>query len=141
MRRGFTLLELIIVIIIIGILATLGLTQYARMVERGRGAEARQMLGNIRTLGAAHHLEYNSLTDPAFDDERAGIGTLDDEIPSDCRASHYFRYSIATAGHVLTATATRCGAGGRGGASPAADKTLVLQTTFPAGTDVWTGGY
>lgn len=53
MKKGFTLLELIIVIIIIGILATLGLTQYARMVERGRGAEARQLLGNILDLGSS----------------------------------------------------------------------------------------
>lgn len=86
-------------------------------------------------------MEYNSLTSPAFDNERAGIGTLGDEIPSACAESHYFSYGIATAEHVLTATATRCGAGGRGGANSAEGKTLVLTTTFPEGTDVWAGGY
>jgi prepilin-type N-terminal cleavage/methylation domain-containing protein len=40
-KKGFTLLELIVVIVIIGVLATLGLTQYASMVERGRSAEAK----------------------------------------------------------------------------------------------------
>lgn len=143
MKRGFTLLELIVVMIIIGILATLGLTQYGRAVERGRGAEAKQILGMLRTEAAAHYLQYNSLTAPAFDTTRAGIGVADDQIPSACRASHYFSYGIATTATTLTATATRCDATGRGGLSPASGRTLTLVTTYPAGTDVWggTGGY
>lgn len=143
MKRGFTLLELVVVIIIIGILATLGLTQYGRMVERGRGAEAKTILGQIRTMAAAHYLEYNSLTTTAFDATRAGIGIANDQIPSVCRASHYFRYGITTTATVLTDTATRCGATGRGGNTPAAGRTLILTTTLPAGTDTWggTGGY
>ena len=32
MKRGFTLLELVVVILIVGVLATLGFTQYGRMV-------------------------------------------------------------------------------------------------------------
>lgn len=145
MKKGFTLLELIVVIIIIGILATLGLTQYGKMVERGRGAEARQLCGNLRSLAAAHYLEYNTLAAPnAFTVAIAGVGTANDQIPSACRASHYFSYSIAgTTATALKTTATRCGATGRGGASPAATRTLILTTTYPAGTDVWsgTGGY
>ena len=139
MKKGFTLLELIVVVIIIGILATLGLTQYGRAVERGRGAEAKTILGTIRGQAAAHYLEYNSLTTPAFDNTRAGIGTADDQIPSADRASHYFRYGISATATLLTATATRSGATGRGGLSPAATRTLILTTTYPAGTDTWTG--
>lgn len=140
MRRGFTLLEIIIVIIIIGILATLGLTQYGRMVERSRGAEARTILGSLRSQAAAHYLEYNSLIAPVFDATRAGIGAADDQIPAADRLSHYFTYAVATPNATtLTATATRAGAGGKGGATPAAGRTLILTTTFPAGTDTWTG--
>lgn len=141
MKKGFTLLELIIVIIIIGILATLGLTQYGKMVERGRGAEARQLCGNLRSLAAAHYLEYNTLIAPnPFSDNIAGVGTADDKIPSVCRSSHYFSYSIAgTTATKLKTTATRCAGTGRGGNSPAAGRTLILTTTYPAGTDVWSG--
>ena len=59
--RSFTLLELIIVIIIIGILAVLGFTQYGRMVERSRGAEAKAILGDIRKLAYAYRMEHGNL--------------------------------------------------------------------------------
>ncbi|MBU0547795.1 MAG: prepilin-type N-terminal cleavage/methylation domain-containing protein, partial [Candidatus Omnitrophica bacterium] len=36
MRKGFTLIELIVVIIIVGILASVGMTQYTKVVEKGR---------------------------------------------------------------------------------------------------------
>jgi len=33
MKQGFTLIELIVVIIIVGILASVGMTQYTKVVE------------------------------------------------------------------------------------------------------------
>lgn len=150
MRRGFTLLELVVVIIILGILATLGMTQYGKMVEKSRGAEAKQIFGNIRQLASAFYLENNQLTATAqypagFDNNAASIGVNNDQIPSACRATHFFSYALnpAPTATVLGITATRCGAAGKGGASPAANRTLTLTTTFPAGTDVWggDGGY
>lgn len=47
-ERGFTLLELLMVVIIIAILASIALPQYLRTAERSRASEALQMLGAMR---------------------------------------------------------------------------------------------
>ncbi|MFH0839147.1 MAG: prepilin-type N-terminal cleavage/methylation domain-containing protein, partial [Candidatus Omnitrophota bacterium] len=47
-KRGFTLLEVLMVVIIIGVLATLAIPQYTKTVEKARAAEAYSNLGTIR---------------------------------------------------------------------------------------------
>lgn len=135
--KAFTLIELIVVIIIIGILATLGITQYGRMLERSRGGEAKNIAGQIRIQASAYYLEFNDAS--GFNTVRAGIGTVADQIPSACASTHYFSYGIVSTANTVTVTATRCGAGGRGGNNPAAGRQLILQTVLPGGTDTWTG--
>lgn len=47
-RRGFTLLEVLIVIIILGVIAGIAVPIYSIQVEKARAQEAIQMLGAIR---------------------------------------------------------------------------------------------
>ena len=141
--RGFTLIEIIVVLVIVGVLATLGFTNYARMIEKSRGAEARAILGNIRTQAAAYRLETGAATN--FTAQMAGIGGGDDQIPDACSTKHYFSYSLLVnpvVGDKLEAKATRCTAGGKA-PQASAGFTLILTSDFTAGTDVWsgTGGY
>ncbi|MDD4980854.1 MAG: type II secretion system protein [Candidatus Omnitrophica bacterium] len=140
MKKGFTLLELIVVMIIIGILATLGIQQYARATERARGAEARQVLGQIRTTAAGFRLQ-NGNSCAGFGNDQAGIGTETDRIPIDCtRATHYFRYGVTAAtADAIILTATRCT--GTNGKQPGASTAfqLTLNTDFVLGTDTWAG--
>lgn len=154
-KLGFTLLELIVVIIIIGILATLGFSQYTRMIERARGAEARSVLGNIRTQAAAIWIEKNSggatptIGAGNFTEDAVGIGDQAGQIAKTCSAAvpsteYFFSYGLVeNVGTGFTATATRCTApNGKQPSGPAAN-TLTLTSDFAKGTDTWggTGGY
>ena len=47
-KKGFTLLELIVVIIIVGVLASLALTRFFKLIEYSRSVEAISTLRSIR---------------------------------------------------------------------------------------------
>lgn len=100
--RGFTLIELVVVIIIVGILASMGFTQYTKMVEKGRTTEAKSILGSLRTAQRSRYLEVGEYT--------AGIVNLPVEAPTACTDTHYYSYTCAETG---TCTANRCTAGGK----------------------------
>ena len=53
MSKGFMLIELLVVVLIIGILSSVALPQYTRAVEKSRATEARTML---KSLSNAHEI-------------------------------------------------------------------------------------
>jgi|PlaIllAssembly_1097288.scaffolds.fasta_scaffold1444221_1 prepilin-type N-terminal cleavage/methylation domain-containing protein len=140
MKKGFTLLELIVVIIILGVLATLGLGQYGRMIERSRAAEAKVILGSMRKLAQGYYFEYLNLT--GLSNTKMSMGTTIDLVPTTCRTSHYFSYSFSTSASAVTSTARRCTGGGKAPQGTASG-TLVLTSVLTTGVDTWsgTGGY
>ncbi len=57
-RKAFTLLELIVVIVIVTVLASLAIAQYKKAVERGRATEAYTNLSKLRKLALAFYYQH-----------------------------------------------------------------------------------
>ena len=104
-RRGFTLLELLMVVVIIGILAGLAIPQYLKTTEKARIAEAVGVLGGIRSSQIRYFAENStygtSLSQLDLDPSAAGA----------MAGTPNFTYTIASASAAaFDATATRSGA-------------------------------
>ncbi|MFC1675290.1 type IV pilin protein [Candidatus Omnitrophota bacterium] len=110
MKKGFTLLELIIVMIIVGVLAFLAIGQYGNIAEKARGAEAKGLLGDLKTQSAIIAYEDGA---GAVDATNLSLGASG--IPAACRATHWFRYGATgnDAANRAILTATRCTASGK----------------------------
>src|SRR5262245_4220151 len=122
-KSGFTLLEVIIVIIIVGVLASLALPRFFSTVEYSRATEAMQALATVRQsvercyLMRSSYANCNSFT------------TLDVDDPGNSPNSH-FTYAIVSGANTYTVTATRnTRDGGNGGTvSVAFDGTNVTKS-------------
>ena len=93
-RQGFTLLELLIVVIIVGILASVAIPQLSDFVEKSRGAEAVSNLDAIRIGMLAYQLENAGANPGSIGDMDVTIGNTPD-------------WTFATTGGVGTATKAR----------------------------------
>jgi prepilin-type N-terminal cleavage/methylation domain-containing protein len=65
--KGFTLLELLIVVIVIGALASVALPQFSKMVKRARAAEAVSGLGAFSTAELVYYQERSTFTNTKAD--------------------------------------------------------------------------
>jgi len=63
--RGFTLLELMIVVAIIGLLATIAIPNFFGIQKRAKTTEARSNLGAIWTLQEAYYVENETYANPS----------------------------------------------------------------------------
>ena len=106
-RSGFTLLEIIIVIIIIGVLASLALPRLFSTVEFSRSAEALAAIATIRSSLERCYLQSNATYVGC--NLTAAANTLDIENPASSPNAQ-FTYVVSNQSAVgYTVTASRVG--------------------------------
>jgi prepilin-type N-terminal cleavage/methylation domain-containing protein len=59
-RKGFTLIELMIVVAIIGILAAIAIPNFLRFQAKSKQSEARELLSSVYTAEVAYFAEQNT---------------------------------------------------------------------------------
>jgi len=97
-RKGFTMIELMVVVVVIGILASIAVPMYGKYVRNARLTEASGRVGEIITSAKAYAQEHQDASgNPTWPSGAVGIVDLSN--------SESFSYAI-TAGNGDNATTT-----------------------------------
>jgi prepilin-type N-terminal cleavage/methylation domain-containing protein len=92
LQKGFTLAELLIVIVILGILGGIALPRFYPQQEKARVAEAVAMLSAIRQGEMGYHLETGTYLALDYNSGETEWGKIGIERPADTQ----FKYSVAS---------------------------------------------
>jgi len=133
MRKGFTLIELMIVVVIIGILAALAIPRFMQASLKSKVSEAKPVLKQIWTAAQTYY-EENGQYPPTVTDLFDNLSTWTDVgVPiSTPSGKARFQYNVTTGGtDGFAAEAVPVGATGTSAASSReiADQALINKVT------------
>lgn len=91
--KGFTLVELVIVIVIVGILSIVAVPIYRGYTRKAMASEGKSLLGSVQTSEKIYYAEYGSFYAPG-----ATATDYNPILDVDSRANKYFKlYTVAGA--------------------------------------------
>ena len=61
-KRGYTLMEIMVVVIVVGILASIALPRYSFTMERAKSAEGLEILGSVSQAQKVYQIENGNYT-------------------------------------------------------------------------------
>lgn len=130
-KKGFTLIELMIVVAIIGILAAIAIPNFLRFQARARQSEAKQNLGAIFTAYAAYYSDNNTYPSAASITIKSGA-TFDCLKIADWSPKGNTRYAYVCSG-TEAFTPTMSGAPDPGGCAGTAAADATTFTVLACG--------
>ena len=103
-KAGFTLIELMIVVVIIGILAALAIPRFMRSTTKAKQSEAKQLLKQIYTMEHAYRQEFNVYACPGAI-ASAALPAAFARIGVDIGASARYTYTMTAAANTFSCKA------------------------------------
>lgn len=97
-RKGFTLIELMIVVVIIGILAALAIPRFMQATTKSKQSEAKQILKQIYTMERAYRQETGAYS--------LNLNQIGVEIMAEARYAYVITSNDLTSEFLATAAAT-----------------------------------
>ena len=91
MKKAFTLIELLIVLIIIGIITVLAIPQYQKIMINAQGAEAKQNLRALADSAWRYYIEAGHFPTMRYDRVPPSLDDMDTQVPAQTK---YFIYRV-----------------------------------------------